>query len=133
MPPPTWAWSGFRYQPGDAWHVPWALSHSGTALAYLFARQLVAGDARPDGSSNKVLWVTRDHPGGLRIEAHPAGDAEPVITIQGAITYANQMPSEVDLPTPGCWSFDLSWGQAFSNTDGLSLLVLPAGTVPATP
>src|SRR5438045_8453160 len=48
--PPPWAVEGFR---GDI-AVPWALSESGRSLAYLFARQLVAGGVRDDGSANKI-------------------------------------------------------------------------------
>jgi hypothetical protein len=121
--PPQWALAGFSGKPTQ---LPWALSDSGRSLAYLFATHLVAGGVRRDGSSNKVLWVVK-HAGAPAITAHPAGAATPRIDIGGQGTNGNQMPSSVDLPSPGCWSFELSWGKS---TDRLSLEVLPQASLP---
>jgi len=116
--PPPWATAGFTGAP----LVPWALSDSGQSLAYLFAKQLVAG-VREDGTSNKVLWVMKGM-GTLRVTAHPAAGAVPSIEIGGQMTNVNQLPTPVDLPAAGCWSFDLSWGKT---ADHMSLQVLPQG------
>lgn len=122
--PPEWALAGFS---GNATWLPWALSDSGRSVAYLFSKQLVAGGVRRDGSSNKILWASKD--GGIpSITAHPAGAATPRIDISGQGTNGNQMPSSVDLPSPGCWSFELSWGKS---TDRISLEVLPKGSLPS--
>jgi hypothetical protein len=127
--PPEWARAGFSYGAGD-WMLPWALSDSGNVVALLFARQLVAKGGRPDGSANKVLWAVRDVAGSLQVVAHPEAAVQPPITIGGQMTNGNQMPSIVDLPTPGCWAFSLSWGAGPTMHDSLSLLVLPTGSSP---
>lgn len=119
---PGWARAGFSGIGGP----PWALSESGRAVAYLFAKQVVAGP-RPDGTSNKVLWVVRD-PAVPRITAHPAGQAAPAVEIGGQGANLNQLPSIVDLPAPGCWSFELAWR---GSSDRISLQVLPAGSSPS--
>ena len=81
--PPPWATAGFTGAP----LVPWASSDSGQSLAYLFAKQLVAG-VREDGTSNKVLWVMKGM-GTLRVTAHPAAGAVPSIEIGGQMTNVN--------------------------------------------
>ena len=103
------------------------MSESGKSLAYLFATQLVARGVRPDGSSNKVLWVSKGV-GAPRITAHPADSNSPTVEIGGQVTNGNQMPSMVDLPSSGCWSFDLSWGHT---KDRIELNVLPEGSAPS--
>ena len=125
--PPEWARAGLNYGAGD-WALPWALSDSGNVVAHLFARQLVAGGERPDGSANKILWNVRDVAAGLQVIAHPDATTQPRITISGQMTNGNQMPSIVALPAPGCWAFAISWG---TKHDSLSLQVLPAGSSPA--
>lgn len=132
MAPPAWARAGFTSsaeRPG----IPWALGKPPDAVAYLFATQLVAAGSRPDHSNNKVLWVTKEPPEGLRIQGHPLGRSEPAIAITRQLTYGNQLPSIVDVPTPGCWSFDVSWGQRPKHMSTINLDVLPAGTLPARP
>jgi len=128
--PPEWSRAGFSVGAGN-WTLPWALSAGGSVVAHLFARQLVAKGERPDGSANKVLWVARDVSGSLTVVGHPAASAEPQVTIAEQMTNGNQMPSIVDVPTPGCWSFDVGWGTPASR-DSLSLQVLPAGTNPSS-
>ena len=127
--PPAWARAGFSVWSG----IPWALGKPPNAVAYLFATQLVAGGDRPDHRSNKVLWVTQEPPVGLRIQGHPLGRSEPAIVISGQITNGNQLPSIVDVPTPGCWSFEVSWGERPKHVSTINLDVLPAGTLPARP
>ena len=127
--PPAWAQAGFSAWAG----IPWAAGKPPNVVAYLFATQLVAGGNRPDHRSNKVLWVTRELPEGLRIQGHPLGRSEPEIVIAGQITNGNQLPSIVDVPTPGCWSFDISWGERPKHMSTINLDVLPAGTLPARP
>src|SRR5205823_1602155 len=123
--PPTWAQAGWS-QPQAPWGVPWALGTGGDAVAYVFATQLVAGGSpRVDGTNNKVLWVAKSGPPNFVVEAHPLDAAQPVVTIAGG-------PSIVDLPTPGCWTFHLTWGlsgQTGSST--INLDVLPMGSAPS--
>jgi hypothetical protein len=130
--PPAWARAGFTF-PAQGPGIPWAVGKPPDAVAYLFATQLVAGGSRSDHSSNKVLWVTQEPPEGLQIQGHPLGRFEPTIAISGQLTNGNQLPSIVDVPTPGCWSFDVSWGRRPRHMSTINLDVLPAGTLPARP
>ena len=130
--PPEWARAGFTSSSGRP-EYPWALGKPADAVAYLFAIQLVAGGNRPDHSNNKVLWVTQEPPGGLRIKSHPLGRSEPQVAIGGQVSNGNQVPTIVDVPTPGCWVFDLSWGQPTKHTSTIGLDVLPEETLPAQP
>jgi hypothetical protein len=98
-------------------------------VAYVFARQLVAGASpRADGSQNKVLWEAKDHPTGegVLVEARPAAQPQPVLAIAGG-------PSITDVPSAGCWTFTLSWSsRSGRRSSAISLDVLPAGTNPMT-
>lgn len=59
--------------------------------------------------NNKILWVAR------------VGAAEGPLQIQATLVETGQTvtrrvepapgPSIIDLPSPGCWSFDLAWGR----------------------
>ena len=120
--PPAWAQGGFSIPRGSPW-VPWALGKPGDAIAYLFATQLVAEGRRPDGTHNKVLWVVRDRAARFRVQGHPLGRLQPVVSIDGG-------PSIVDVPTAGCWTFQVSWDSHPSRTSIINLDVLPAGTLP---
>jgi hypothetical protein len=123
--PPTWAQGGWS-QPQAPWGVPWALGTGGEAVAYVFAGQLVAGSSpRVDGSNNKVLWVAQGGPPNFVVEAHPLGLDQPIVTIAGG-------PSIVDLPTAGCWTFHLTWGQGGqAGSSTVNLEVLPSGSLPS--
>jgi hypothetical protein len=118
--PPAWAQGGWSHTPGTPWPVPWAMATPGDAVAFMFAKELVAGSSpRSDGSQNKVLWVVKD-PTSFLVESRPLGQAQPVVTVAGG-------PSIVDVPTPGCWTFQLLRGE---QTSVINLQVLPAGTLP---
>jgi hypothetical protein len=122
--PPVWAQGGFvNHVKGTPWSVPWALGSGGNAVAFLFARQLVAGSSpRVDGTSNKVAWEANGNAPNFVVEATPPGATQAVVTVNGG-------PSIVDVPTAGCWRFLLSWGAA-QTTSTINLAVLPAGTTP---
>src|SRR4030081_3260471 len=61
--PPVWAQGGWSNAKGTSWPVPWAFGTQGDTVAYVFAKQLVAGASpRADGTQNKVLWVAKDSP-----------------------------------------------------------------------
>lgn len=99
--------------------LPWAASTPQTAgfAAYLFASlPLTSGGARPDGATNKILWMS-DTPadGGLLIAAHPLGASSPVVRFNepGVLSF----PSIIDLPYPGCWQLDLSAGTTHGSID----------------
>jgi hypothetical protein len=122
--PPVWAQDGWaKLKP---WPVPWAFGTNNDTVAYLFATQLVAGvSPRADGSQNKVLWEARASPSGsgVKVEGHPLGQSQPVVTIAGG-------PSITDVPTPGCWTFRLSWGVNGEHSSTINLDVLPTGATP---
>jgi hypothetical protein len=105
--------------------VPWASAASGDAVAFVFATRLVAGASpRVDGSNNKVLWVLRDT-GAFVVEGRPFGHSNPVVTVGGG-------PSIVDVPVPGCWSFQLIMQASGRHVRTINLDVLPTGTDPTT-
>ena len=126
-PPPAWALDGFGEWPG----IRWVASAPSSAVAILFAVQLVATGARPDGSSNKILWVTQTATTQLRIVARPLDASSPTVTLKYPSTAGNQTPSIVDLPSPGCWSLQLQWGTVHPSEASLDLWVLPAGSTPS--
>src|SRR5258708_14894398 len=56
--PPAWAQGGWNVAKGRPWGVPWALGSGGQAVAFVFARELVAGASPPlDGTTNKAPRV----------------------------------------------------------------------------
>jgi hypothetical protein len=122
--PPVWAQGGWIGTKGTPWPVPWAMGTPANAVAFLFATRLVAGvSPRSDGTNNKVLWVAKDAPTGFAVDGRPEGKTGPVISEPGG-------PSIVDLPSAGCWTFQLSGvpdGRAIST---INLNVLPTGTSP---
>ncbi len=126
---PTWGSVG-------AGTIPWTLGQPRDVVAVLFATELVAGGARPDGSTNKILWLTRAPVASNRImlAARPVGAEVPVVTqeVPGTQGYeqGRQFPSIVDLPTPGCWRIDVSGGSLRS---GFELNVLASGSLPRRP
>jgi hypothetical protein len=126
-PIPAWANGGFS-DPSTG--LPWAAGTPSTAIAILFATELVAGGQRPDGSSNKILWVTETSTYQLRIVARPTDGAGSPVAISQPTTNGNQVPSIVDLPTAGCWTFHLTWGATQSSSSTLQLWVLPQHTLP---
>jgi hypothetical protein len=65
------------------------------------------------------------------ISLRTLGRSGPVVTITGPMAHANQLPSQVDVPTPGCWSFHIASGSAGAQTSTINLDVLPPGTLPS--
>jgi hypothetical protein len=91
--------------------LPYVITDPPIAAAFLWASPLRAG--HPENPSNKILWVVGPLRDGadLRITGHPAGALTPTIrTSQPANSAPGEIyPSIVDVPTAGCWHFDLSW------------------------
>jgi hypothetical protein len=127
--PPAWAQGGWTHPKVTPWAVPWALGTRGDTVAYVFATQLVAGvSPRADGTSNKILWESKDNPSGegVTVEGRPLGQTQPVVTIAGG-------PGFTDVPTAGCWTFRLTWSANGQQSSTINLEVLPAGTLPPKP
>jgi hypothetical protein len=112
---PVWARTGFS---PPTQRVPYVLGDGGDIVAILWAdHDPLSAPPRAD-RNNKILWAS-PYPGTLRIEAVRSGSAQRVVrTVQGG-----PGPSIIDLPAPGCWSFDLSWG---GHHDHLQLGYAPA-------
>ena len=108
---PGWARAGF-VEPETV--MPYMVGQRGEVVAILWPA--LAAPPR-DGHTNKILWVAREH------------TTEPfTITARlGTTTVTTTMqqgpgPSTIDVPGPGCWTFDLRWG---THQDTLAL---PYGT-----
>jgi hypothetical protein len=84
------------------------------AAGFLFADPLRAG--HPVNPANKILWVVRTDRNGtpLVINGHPLNATSPrVHTTQEANSSPGEIyPSVVDVPTAGCWQFDLQWANS---------------------
>jgi hypothetical protein len=124
--PPAWAQGGWNVVKGQPWGVPWALGSGGQAVAFVFARELVAGTSpRVDGTNNKVLWVAKGIAPNFVVAGTPPGGTQAMVTVNGG-------PSIVDAPSPGCWTFRLSWGSSHAAST-IHLDVLPVGSKPPAP
>ena len=102
----------------------------------MFATELVAKGERPDGSANKVLWLTQTPIAStqLTLRAQPADAATPVVNLTVPRAEGQQQfPSIVDLPTPGCWQLNISWGAGSTENSTFGLMVLPGGALPRRP
>lgn len=92
--------------------LPYFITDPPIAAGFVFGYPLRSG--QPANGSNKILWVV-DRPrdgNDLIVSGHPLNAAAPTTNASfpdnsgpGAI-----YPSEIDVPRPGCWHFDLSWG-----------------------
>lgn len=105
-PLPTWARGGFTPPDGPA---PYVLSDAGDIVAILWATHdpLVAPPVA--GRNNKILWVPRvASPVGTPLQIRATLTATGM-TANRAVENG-QGPSTIDLPAPGCWSLDLTWG-----------------------
>src|SRR5260370_4939066 len=102
--PPAWARGGWNVVKGRPWGVPWALRSGGQAVAFVFARELVAGASpRVDGTNNKVLWVANGIAPNFVVAGIPPGGTQARVTVNGG-------PSILDAAPPGRRAFRLSWG-----------------------
>jgi hypothetical protein len=107
---------------------PWAGASPGSAgvVAYFWLKPPAVVRAEDtSGNGTKVLWVVRSgSPGPLAISAHPLDAEAPVVqvVVQQAASPAGQYPSDVAVPTPGCWRFEVLSGSAKATLD---ILVAP--------
>ncbi|WP_424531510.1 hypothetical protein ACOZ38_16105 [Sphaerisporangium viridialbum] len=110
--PPAWA---AENAPGTRF----VLGREGNALGYLFVDPLRAGKATDP--SNKILWYVRlpRDSQELRVAAHPRGAKRPVVraTFPDGSGPGEIYPSATDVPEPGCWTFELTWGAHHDTVD----------------
>jgi hypothetical protein len=109
-PLPVWARTGFSHPDGN----PFALSADGTMVAVVFANPLMSPPAPDRG--NKILWVPEQTPAPSDILTISAAlEGSDLTTIVDTGTAPG--PSYVDLPAPGCWHLDLTWGAHSDSID----------------
>jgi hypothetical protein len=101
---------------------PWASASPADAgiVAYFWHSppDIVVADGAGGGS--KVLWVSHaDQTGHLKISAHPLAASSPVVLfdLPTASSPSGNYPSGIDLPSPGCWTLDLTLGSAHATID----------------
>lgn len=103
-PVPVWAQDGPIYLR----HI--ASAH-GEAIGFLFAEPLTAPPGHA-GHSNKILWFVRLPRLGspLTMDGRRVGASGVAHDVQAADSSPGEIyPSIVDVPSPGCWHFTLSW------------------------
>jgi hypothetical protein len=92
-------------------HLRYALGEGGQIAGFLFGYPMMA--RRPVPKSDKILWIVSSPRDGaaLHITGHPVGAAAPVVssTWPADSSPGEIYPSEVVVPTPGCWQFTLAW------------------------
>lgn len=99
---PTWARAGFS---DPVPRAQYERSDSGHLLAILFG-PLVAPPAPALG--NKILWVADNARPGDTL--YISGRLEDGTATMQAVVEGGPGPSGIDVPAPGCWLFDLTWG-----------------------
>jgi hypothetical protein len=104
-PLPSWERAGFN---PPTLPMPYVMGDRGDIVAILWSEHdpLVVPPA--SDRNNKILWVARVGWGApLQIQARLTGsDRSATRTVDGG-----PGPSIVDLPAPGCWSLELTWGE----------------------
>jgi hypothetical protein len=92
--------------------LPYFTSPSGLIGGFIFGYPLRAG--KHGSPANKILWAVATARNGspLSIEAHPQAAATPAVTYSfpDNSSPGEIYPSIIDVPSPGCWAFTLSWG-----------------------
>lgn len=104
---PVWARSGFT---DPAPRMPHVLGASGNIAAIIFDYPLLSPPS--EARSNKVLWVSRvptTPRSDLLIEAQRIQGSQPVGPALTRTVTGGPGPSEIDLPSPGCWRLTLRW------------------------
>ncbi len=67
----------------------------------------------PNTGNTKILWITHGAgTGQLTVAARPSDASSPVVrfTFPPAASPADNYPSSIGLPSPGCWHLDLTLG-----------------------
>jgi hypothetical protein len=108
-PLPTWARGGFS-PPGQP--VSHVLGARDDIVAIVWGRHdPLVSPALPD-RRNKILWVSRlplRTGSNLQIKARRIVRLVPVGPVQRTQVVGGPGPSGINMPSPGCWLFELSW------------------------
>ena len=99
--------------------LPYFITNPANAAGFLFSHPLRAGS--PNNPGNKILWVVgvpRDG-NNLLVDGHPLSATAPVVhmSFEDNASPGEIYPSDVDVPNPGCWHFDITWGQNRTSAD----------------
>ena len=104
-PLPEWARTGFTPPDQD---VRYVIGEESRIVGVVFGYPLQA-PTQDDGRNNKILWVSNTARQGARpdlvIVGHLGGTS---VTARRTVT-GGPGPSIIDMPRPGCWTFDLTW------------------------
>jgi hypothetical protein len=106
---PAWARSGFD-PPSMA--MPYVLGVRGYIVAVLWARHDPLVTPASPNRSNKILWVSKlplSAGSRLQITAQRLVGGTAVGPVQRRTVVVGPGPSEINMPTPGCWQFTLRW------------------------
>jgi hypothetical protein len=99
--------------------LPYVIAHPALAAGFLFSDPLRSG--HPQNPYNKILWVVGTPRNGseLVIDGHPLGaDTPKVHEVQPANSGPGEIyPDGVDVPSAGCWQFDLRWANSHAQVE----------------
>ena len=98
--------------------LSYVIAHPPLAAGFLFGNPLRAG--HPENRANKILWVVRTPRNGpLTIDGHPLGAVTPAThqLLPDNSSPGEIYPSIVDVPTPGCWQFELRWATSHAQVE----------------
>lgn len=99
--------------------VPYFITSPAIAAGFLFSHPLRSG--APSNPGNKILWVVGipRNENELSISSHPLSSSGPMLQyfFPDNASPGEIYPSEVDVPTPGCWHFDVAWGPNHTSVD----------------
>lgn len=116
---PVWMRAGFSKNP----RIPYVLGMNRLVGGVLFGNPLRSPPAA--GRSNKILWVPRRYSktvAALWIRMQQMDGTHMVGAPVRKIIANGPGPSIIDVPSPGCWRFTLSWS---GTRDTLDLTYLP--------
>lgn len=125
-PLPTWARSGFS-PPSIA--MPHVLGARGDIVAVLWARHNPLSTHLPPNRANKILWVSKlplSAGSTLEITARQLIGGVAVGPVQRRAVVGGPGPSEINMPTAGCWQFTLRWS-GYTDTVDLPYAAGPPG------
>jgi hypothetical protein len=104
----SWSWTRSASVPSE---LSQATSNGHLVSAFLFGYPLRSG--HPTNPGAKILWVMRRPRNGsdLTVAGRPLGKWAPQVTVTEPPGSApgEVYPTIVDVPSPGCWQFTLSW------------------------
>jgi hypothetical protein len=101
------------HRPAGLDENPWATATIGSVSVYaiLWRHQSPYLSVNPLATSegNKILWLVDGvAASAVTIRAHPENEPTPLVMV--GQPFDQELPSTVDLPSDGCWVFDVAAG-----------------------